>query len=88
MLHHLGPTLAWVAKAIGHTVELSYGDMDYGFQVFIAGLILLGSDGAQALMWAPPRTEPGEQGECHSALPYPSVVSQAGVTGQSWNSGS
>ena len=54
VLHHLGSILAWVAKAIGHTVELRYGDMDYGFQVFIARLILLVSDGSQALMWAPP----------------------------------
>lgn len=57
VLHHLGSVLghhAWVAKAVGHTVELGYGDMDYEFQVFIARLILVGPDGAQALMWAPP----------------------------------
>lgn len=79
VVQDFGPVLgphAWVPKAGGdhtggHRIELRDGGTHSRCRVFVARLVPLGPDGAQALVWQHLFEQLlGERG-CHPALPHP-----------------
>ena len=94
VLHHHGPVLgcyAWVVKAggddaVGQTTELDDGGTDCVCQMLIARLILLGPDGAQALMGQhlPEQILENRGMFTHTAISQARLM----ASGQSWSSAS